>query len=90
MAREVASRNIRVNAICTGWIDTPMTQPLTAMMRMLATSQIPLRRFADPREVATTALFLASDDSSYVAGVDNVQPGVDEAGRNCTERRRND
>jgi 3-oxoacyl-[acyl-carrier protein] reductase len=68
VAREVASRNIRVNAICPGWIDTPMTEPLTPMMRMLATSQIPLRRFAEPREVATTALFLASDDSSYVTG----------------------
>lgn len=68
VAREVASRNIRVNAICPGWIDTPMTQPLTPMMKMLATSQIPMRRFAEPREVATTALFLASDDSSYVTG----------------------
>jgi 3-oxoacyl-[acyl-carrier protein] reductase len=68
VAREMASRNIRVNAICPGWIDTPMTRPLTPMMKMLATSQIPLRRFADPREVATTALFLASDDSSYVTG----------------------
>lgn len=68
VAREVASRNIRVNAICPGWIDTPMTAPLTPMMRMLATSQIPLRRFAEPREVATAALFLASDDSSYVTG----------------------
>jgi 3-oxoacyl-[acyl-carrier protein] reductase len=68
VAREVASRNIRVNAICPGFIDTPMTAPLTPMMRMLATSQIPLRRFAEPREVATAALFLASDDSSYVTG----------------------
>jgi len=68
VAREVASRNIRVNAICPGFIDTPMTAPLTSMMRMLATSQIPLRRFAEPREVATAALCLASDDSSYVTG----------------------
>jgi 3-oxoacyl-[acyl-carrier protein] reductase len=68
VAREVASRNIRVNAICPGWIETPMTEPLSPMIRMLATSQIPLRRFAQPQEVAAAALFLVSDDSSYITG----------------------
>ncbi|MFQ5521012.1 MAG: SDR family NAD(P)-dependent oxidoreductase [Candidatus Methylomirabilia bacterium] len=68
VAREVASRNIRVNAICPGYIDTPMTQPVAPMLRTAVLSQTPLRRWAEPREVATTALFLASDDSSFFTG----------------------
>ncbi len=68
VAREVASRGIRVNAICPGWIDTPMTQPLPDMLKVMARAQTPLGRFADPREVATAALFLASDDASFVTG----------------------
>ena len=68
VAREVGSRKIRVNAICPGFIDTPMTQPMTDLMRKATISRTPLGRYAEPREVAQTALFLASDDSSFFTG----------------------
>jgi 3-oxoacyl-[acyl-carrier protein] reductase len=70
VAKEVASRNIRVNAICPGWIDTPMTagQSESPILMRAVLSRVPMGRTAQPREVATTALFLASDDSSYYTG----------------------
>jgi len=70
VAQDVASRGIRVNAICPGWIDTPMTQPVHAnqMVSMMIKNRTPLRRFGEPREIATAALFLASDDASFVTG----------------------
>jgi len=68
VAREVGSRKIRVNAICPGFIDTPMTQPMSDLMRKAVIGRTPLGRYAEPREVAQTALFLASDDSSFFTG----------------------
>jgi 3-oxoacyl-[acyl-carrier protein] reductase len=68
VAREVASRGIRVNAICPGWIDTPILDPLPPMVRMLAERQTPLGRLGEPREIATVAAFLASDDASFITG----------------------
>ncbi len=68
VAREVGSRNIRVNAICPGFIDTPMTQPVSPLVRKAITARTALGRWAEPREVAKTALFLASDDSSFFTG----------------------
>ena len=68
VAREVASRGIRVNAICPGFIDTPMTQPMSPLMRAAAVGRTPLGRWGEPHEVAATALFLASDDSAFYTG----------------------
>ncbi len=68
VAREVGSRGIRVNAICPGYIDTPMTQPMTPLVRAAIVARTPLGRWAEPREVAATALFLASDDSAFFTG----------------------
>ena len=68
VAREVGSRNIRVNAICPGFIDTPMTQQMSPLMRQAVTMRTPLGRWAEPEEVAKTALFLVSDDSSFFTG----------------------
>jgi 3-oxoacyl-[acyl-carrier protein] reductase len=68
VAREVGSRGIRVNAICPGYIDTPMTAPMTPAVRSAIKSRTPLGRTADPREVALTALFLASDDGAFYTG----------------------
>jgi 3-oxoacyl-[acyl-carrier protein] reductase len=68
VAREMGSRKIRVNAICPGFIDTPMTQGVSDLMRAAVVARTPLGRWAEPDEVATTALFLASDDSSFFTG----------------------
>jgi 3-oxoacyl-[acyl-carrier protein] reductase len=68
VALEVGSRNIRVNAICPGWIDTPMTRDFSPLLKMSLTARVPLMRWGQPEEVAATALFLASDDSAYYTG----------------------
>src|SRR5882672_9240754 len=68
VARDVASRGIRVNAICPGYIDTPMTEPMSPLIRAAVIARTPLRRTGEPHEVAATALFLASDDSSFFTG----------------------
>jgi 3-oxoacyl-[acyl-carrier protein] reductase len=68
LAREVSSRGIRVNAICPGYIDTPMTAPISPLMQRVILARTPLARVGEPREIADTALFLASDESSYFTG----------------------
>jgi 3-oxoacyl-[acyl-carrier protein] reductase len=68
LAGELGSRNIRVNALCPGTIDTPMTRDIDEAFRVMVAATAPLPRLAAPREVATAALFLASDDSSFFTG----------------------
>jgi 3-oxoacyl-[acyl-carrier protein] reductase len=68
VAREVASRGIRVNAICPGFIDTPMTQPTPTLMRAAVVARTPLGRWGEAAEVAATALFLASDEAAFYTG----------------------
>jgi 3-oxoacyl-[acyl-carrier protein] reductase len=68
LAREVGSRNIRVNAICPGYINTPMTAGISPVMQKVILSRTPLGRWGEPEEVAATALFLASDDSAFYTG----------------------
>ena len=68
MAKELATRNILVNAIAPGFVATQMTDALPEEVRKLYLSAISLGRFAQPDEIAKVALFLASDDSSYVTG----------------------
>jgi NAD(P)-dependent dehydrogenase (short-subunit alcohol dehydrogenase family) len=67
---ELKDRKIRVNVISPGPIDTPALDPLGADMKEGLKSQIPLGRLGRPEEIATTALFLASSDSSFVNGVE--------------------
>jgi NAD(P)-dependent dehydrogenase (short-subunit alcohol dehydrogenase family) len=61
---------VRVNAICPGWIDTPLIDPLKQLQPWLdwAVQETPMRRLGRPEEIAKAALFLASDDSSFMTG----------------------
>ncbi|OIP34392.1 MAG: 3-oxoacyl-[acyl-carrier-protein] reductase [Deltaproteobacteria bacterium CG2_30_66_27] len=68
MARELASREITVNAIAPGFITTDMTGTLPEAARKEFAERIPLGRFGAPEEVAELALFLASDAAAYVTG----------------------
>ena len=68
VAKEVASRNIRCNALAPGFIETEMTKELDEKTRENYLANIPLNRLADPEEVAKAAAFLASDLSSYITG----------------------
>lgn len=68
LAREVASRNVRVNAIAPGFIDTAMTEAISGDAKSKLQETIPLGRSGSPEEVAKAALFLASDLASYVTG----------------------
>ncbi len=67
-AKELAGRNILVNLIAPGYVRTPMTDKLTEGQREIFLSVIPLKRAAEPEDIANVAAFLASDDSSYITG----------------------
>ena len=67
-ARELASRNIMVNAIAPGFIDTDMTAVLSDNIKEGILAQIPMRRFGSVKDIAETALFLASDKAAYITG----------------------
>lgn len=67
-AKELASRNITVNAIAPGFIDTDMTEVLTEGIKEKIISQIPLGQLGKPEDVAKAAAFLASSDAGYITG----------------------
>ncbi len=68
LAREVGSRNITVNCIAPGFIDTDMTKSLAEDVTTNLLKQIPLARFGSPEDVAAAAAFLASPQASYITG----------------------
>jgi 3-oxoacyl-[acyl-carrier protein] reductase len=68
IAVEVASRNITVNAIAPGFIETPMTDALSSELKEKMKSLIPLGRFGTDRDVAAAIAFLASDEAGYITG----------------------
>ena len=72
-----AASGIRVNAICPGWIDTPLIGPLTQAQPLLdwALQNTPLGRLGLPEEIAKAALFLAGDDSSFMTGAPLIVDG---------------
>ena len=77
VAKELAKRNINVNAIAPGFIMTEMTDVLGDKVKENILSQIPLKRFGTPQDVAELAAFLASDKSSYITGqVINLDGGM--------------
>lgn len=67
-AKELASRNIYVNAVAPGFIATEMTDELPTEVKDQMLGQIPLAKLGDPKDVAKVVLFLASDDASYITG----------------------
>ncbi|GAB1103850.1 MAG: 3-oxoacyl-ACP reductase FabG [Shewanella algae] len=68
LAREVASRQITVNAIAPGFIQTDMTDELTEDQQQAIMSQVPMRRLGQAQEIANAVLFLASDAAAYITG----------------------
>jgi 3-oxoacyl-[acyl-carrier protein] reductase len=68
VAKELGSRNIRCNAIAPGFILTEMTEKLPSDIKSDWINKIPLKRGGTPEDVANTALFLASELSSYITG----------------------
>jgi NAD(P)-dependent dehydrogenase (short-subunit alcohol dehydrogenase family) len=67
LAREVVTRNIRVNAIAPGWIKTAMTDPLGPMLGLIA-AQTPMQRLGDVDDIAWAAVYLASEEAKFVTG----------------------
>ena len=68
LAQEIASRNITVNAVAPGFIETDMTAVLTPELKEKMLAAIPLRRFGSAADVAAAVRFLASDDAAYITG----------------------
>jgi 3-oxoacyl-[acyl-carrier protein] reductase len=68
LAQEIASRNITVNAVTPGFIDTDMTAVLTDDQKNNMLAHIPLKRLGKPEEIAAAVRFLASDDAGYITG----------------------
>jgi 3-oxoacyl-[acyl-carrier protein] reductase len=68
LAREVASRNITVNVVAPGLIETDMTRAITDQAQVDWAAQIPLGRPGAARDVAAAVCFLASDEASYITG----------------------
>lgn len=77
LAKEIASRNILVNAVAPGFIETNMTDVLKDEVKEAISKQIPLNRMGKAEDVANVVKFLASEDSSYITGqVINIDGGM--------------
>jgi 3-oxoacyl-[acyl-carrier protein] reductase len=77
LARELAPRNITVNAVAPGFIETAMTSNLSPEAKQALLSQVPLRRMGTPRDVAEGVRFLLSDSAAYITGtVLNISGGL--------------
>ena len=75
--QEVAPFGVRINAVCPGWIDTPLLAPADDVIRLAITSQIPVGRMGQAEEVAAMVRFLVGPESSYCCGdVLSVSGGV--------------
>ncbi|EZQ11527.1 3-oxoacyl-ACP synthase [Candidatus Acidianus copahuensis] len=77
LAKELARYNITVNAVCPGFIDTPMTRAVPEKVRQMFISRIPMGRIGKPEDIANLIAFLASEEASYITGeVINVSGGL--------------
>jgi 3-oxoacyl-[acyl-carrier protein] reductase len=70
LARELGSRNITVNCVAPGFIDTDMTEALPEAQKAALLAQIPLGRLGTPEEIAATVAFLCSDEAGYITGAE--------------------
>jgi 3-oxoacyl-[acyl-carrier protein] reductase len=68
LAKEFASRNINVNAVAPGYIETDMTSKLTDTQKQAILNLIPLKRIGKPEDIARVVVFLASEDANYITG----------------------
>ena len=68
LAQEYASRNITVNAVAPGFIETAMTEKMTPEARETLAGRIPLARLGQPEDIAHAVKFLASEQASYITG----------------------
>lgn len=68
LAKEFGSRNVRVNAVTPGFVQTAMTDALPQEVKTKALESIPLKRFASAQDIARAVLFLAGDDAAYITG----------------------
>src|ERR1700690_544141 len=68
LAQEIASRNITVNAVAPGFVDTDMTAALPEELRQSMLAHIPLKRFGKPEDIAAAVKFLASEEAGYITG----------------------
>ena len=68
LAKEFGSRGVRVNAVAPGFVRTAMTDALSDEMKNKAFEAIPLKRFAEPQDIAKAVMFLASQDAAYITG----------------------
>lgn len=75
VAKELGSRNVLVNAVAPGFIDTDMTAAMTPEARAALSGQIPLERLGTPQDIANIVVFLASEQASYITGQTLVVDG---------------
>ena len=68
VAQQAGPFGVRVNAVCPGLIDTPMTRAVTSQAKEHVIARTPLRRSGEPEDVANAVLWLASDESGFVTG----------------------
>jgi 3-oxoacyl-[acyl-carrier protein] reductase len=77
LARELASRNITVNCVAPGFIDTDMTRSIDDRSRRRLLEQVPMKRLGQPEDVASAVLFLAVPEAGYITGATlNVNGGM--------------
>jgi 3-oxoacyl-[acyl-carrier protein] reductase len=77
LAKEVGSRNITVNTVAPGFVETDMTKDMDEAQRAALSSQIPLARLGEPEDIASAVVFLASPGGSYITGETiNVNGGM--------------
>jgi 3-oxoacyl-[acyl-carrier protein] reductase len=68
LAQELASRNITVNAVAPGFVETDMTASLSDELKAKITESVPLKRIGRPEDIAAAVKFLAGDDAGYITG----------------------